>query len=217
MNGDPLVIGAVAVLGAAVGLSADHIARRWPSHEEDYVQRRALDWATLVVVTTGAASGAGLAARFATNPASFAVYAVLFVALLVLLATDLDQRVLPDLITLPLIVFAAVLLIGDWSPALANKDLGRISGLAAGILAPVLLLVSDRVIGGDLGMGDVKLSISLGLIFGLSALFYGLLLASIGFAVVLIGLMAVRRLGLKSAVPFGPVLIFAAFLAALAA
>ncbi|HEY5488706.1 MAG TPA: prepilin peptidase, partial [Candidatus Limnocylindrales bacterium] len=147
----------------------------------------------------------------------FAVYAVLFVALLVLLATDLDQRVLPDLITLPLIVFAAVLLIGDWSPALANKDLGRISGLAAGILAPVLLLVSDRVIGGDLGMGDVKLSISLGLIFGLSALFYGLLLASIGFAVVLIGLMAVRRLGMKSAVPFGPVLIFAAFLAALAA
>ena len=73
------------------------------------------------------------------------------------------------------------------------------------------------VIGGDLGMGDVKLSISLGLLFGLSALFYGLVLASLGFALVLVGLMAVRKLGLKSAVPFGPVLIFAAFLAALAA
>ena len=217
MSGDPLVIGAVAVLGAAAGLGADFVARRWPNHEEDYVPRRALDWATLVVVITGAASGAGLAAHFATDPQSFAVYAVLFVPLLVLLATDVDQRVLPDLVTLPLIVFAAVLLVGGWSPALADKDLGRISGVAAGIVAPVLLLISDRVIGGDLGMGDVKLSVSLGLIFGLSALFYGLLLASVGFAVVLVGLMAVRKLGLKSAVPFGPVLIFAAFLAALAA
>jgi len=217
MSGDPLVIGAVAVLGAVAGLGADYVARRWPDHEEDYMQRRALDWATLIVVITGAASGAGLAARFAPDPQSFAVYALLFVPLLVLLATDLDQRVLPDLVTLPLIVFAVVLLIGGWSPALADKELGRISGVAAGILAPVLLLVSDRVIGGDLGMGDVKLSISLGLIFGLTALFYGLLLASIGFAAVLIALMAMRRLGMKSAVPFGPVLIFAAFLAALAA
>jgi len=217
MSGDPIVIGAVAVLGAVAGLGADFVARRWPNHEEDYVARRALDWATLVVVITGAASGAGLAARFGADPQSFAVYAVLFVLLLVLLATDLDQRILPDLVTLPLIVFAAVLLVGGWSPALADKDLGRISGIAAGIVAPVLLLISDRVIGGDLGMGDVKLSISLGLFFGLSALFYGLLLASVGFAIVLVGLMAVRRLGLKSAVPFGPVLIFAAFLAALAA
>lgn len=217
MSGDPVVVGAVAAVGALIGLGADLVARRWPNHEEDYEPRRALDWATFVVVITGAASGAGLAARLATDPQSFAVYAVLFVPLLVLLATDLDQRILPDLVTLPLILFAAVLLIAGWSPALADKDLGRISGIAAGIVAPVLLLVSDRVIGGDLGMGDVKLSISLGLLFGLSALFYGLLLASVGFAVVLVGLMAVRKLGLKSAVPFGPVLIFAAFLAALAA
>jgi hypothetical protein len=32
---------------------------------------------------------------------------------------------------------------------------------------------------------------------------------------VLLGLIAIRRLGLKSAVPFGPVLIFGAFVAVL--
>jgi hypothetical protein len=48
-----------------------------------------------------------------------------------------------------------------------------------------------------------------------SRLFVGLLFASIGFSVVLLVLIGLRRLSLKSAVPFGPVLIFAALVAAL--
>jgi leader peptidase (prepilin peptidase)/N-methyltransferase len=217
MSGTDVAVIVLAVIGAAVGYGADFVARRWPDHEDDYVPRRALDWRMVVVVLTGAASGAGLASRFSSDPQSFVIYAVLFVPLLVLLATDLDQRILPDLVTLPLIAFAAVILILGWSPALADKDLGRISGVVMGILAPALLLITDRLIGGDLGMGDVKLSISIGLMFGISGLIYGLLVASIGFAIVLVALMAVRKLGMKSAVPFGPVLIFAALIAALAA
>ena len=87
----------------------------------------------------------------------------------VLLATDLDQRLLPDLLTLPLIVFAAAVLLLGYSPALAGKELGLVSGVAAAVVLPVVMLVLDRVIGGDLGFGDVKLSVSLGLLFGLSA------------------------------------------------
>jgi len=144
-----------------------------------------------------------------------AVYVPTFAVLLTLLATDIDQRLLPDLLTLPLIAFAALVLITGYSPALAGKDLALISGLAAAVVFPAALLILDRIIGGDLGFGDVKLAVALGLLFGLSAYLYGLLLASIGFAVVLVVLMVTRRLGLKSAVPFGPVLIFAAFFAAL--
>ena len=48
-------------------------------------------------------------------------------------------------------------------------------------------------------------------------LVFGLLVASIGFSVVLIALIALRRSSLKSAVPFGPVLILAAFAAVLLA
>jgi leader peptidase (prepilin peptidase)/N-methyltransferase len=114
-----------------------------------------------------------------------------------------------------LIGFSAAVLLLGWSPALAGKDLGLASGIAAGIGAPGLLLLSDRLLGGELGLGDVKLAASLGLLFGISLLFMGMLVASVGFAVVLLALMAVRRIGLKTAVPFGPVLIFAAFAAAL--
>lgn len=206
---------AAAVVGALYGLAVDRLSVRWPDHEEDYLSR-GLDWRTAVVVMTGAAVAAGLVTRVDV-PRDLAVLTLFAAALLVLLATDLDQKMLPDLVTLPLIVFAAVVLVAGWSPLLAGKDLGTVSGLAAAVLAPTLLFVSDRLLGGDLGLGDIKLSVSLGLMLGLSALFYGLLVASVGFAVVLIALIALRRIGLKSAVPFGPVLIFAAFIAALAA
>jgi len=206
---------AAAVVGALYGLAVDRLSVRWPDHEED-CRRRGLDWRTAAVVFTGAAVAAGLVTRV-DAPRDLAVLTLFAAALLVLLATDLDQKMLPDLVTLPLIVFAAVVLVAGWSPLLAGKDFGTLSGLAAAVLAPTLLFVSDRLLGGDLGLGDIKLSVSLGLMLGLSALFYGLLVASVGFAVVLIALIALRRIGLKSAVPFGPVLIFAAFIATLAA
>ena len=111
-------------------------------------------------------------------------------ALLVLLATDLDQRLLPDELTLPMIVFAAAVLLLGWSPRSAGKELGLVSGIATAIVAPLLLLVSDRILGGQLGLGDVKLSVSLGLMFGASALFYGLVVASVCFSAVLVALIA---------------------------
>jgi leader peptidase (prepilin peptidase)/N-methyltransferase len=135
--------------------------------------------------------------------------------LLVLLATDLDQKLLPDLITLPLIVVTAVLLVLGWSPLLAGKELGLFSGIAAAIAAPLFLFVTDRFLHGDLGEGDLKLAVSIGLLCGLTLLVSGLLVASIGFSVVLVVLIAVGRLSMRSAVPFGPVLILAAFVAAL--
>ena len=215
MSFDAITI-VLALAGGAIGFAADALAHRWPDHEEGYAARARFDWRTSVVVVVGVAAFAVLGSRLGDDAVALAVYVPTFAVLLVLLATDLDQRLLPDLLTLPLIAFAAVVLVLGYSPALADKSLGLASGIAAAVLLPVLLLVSDRIIGGDLGLGDVKLSVSLGLLFGLSALFYGLLLASIGFAVVLLVLMATRRLGLKSAVPFGPVLICAAFIAALA-
>ncbi len=63
-------------------------------------------------------------------------------------------------------------------------------------------------------MGDLKLAVSLGLLFGLSQLFMGFLLATLGFAAVVLVLLLSRRLDLKTAIPFGPALIGAGVLAA---
>jgi leader peptidase (prepilin peptidase)/N-methyltransferase len=136
-------------------------------------------------------------------------------ALLILLATDLDQKLLPNLITLPMIVAAAVLLVGGWSPLLAGKDLALVSGIAAAIGAPLFLFLTDRLIGGALGDGDLKLAVSLGLLAGVSRLLIGFVAASIAFAAVILVLLAFRRVGLKTAIPLGPMLIGAAFVAML--
>jgi len=213
MTQDTLAVVALALVGGLIGLIADRISVRWPAHAADY-RPRGLDWRTLALTGAGAFVFGGLAARWLAEP-GFLFLAAVSAALIVLLATDLDQKILPDWLTLPLIVLTGVWLVAGWSPLLAGKDLGIASGIAAGILAPVFLFVTDRLLRGDLGDGDLKLAVSVGLLTGISLLVTGLLVASILFSVVLLALMAVRRIGLKSAVPFGPVLIAAAFVAVL--
>ena len=207
------VIFAAAVAGAVLGFVADRLAARWPEHEPG-VGRRGLDWRTGLLVVSGAAVMGALFWRWTTLSALI-VLVPFAVALLVLLATDLDQRLLPDLLTLPMIAIAAIVLVGGWSPLLAGKELAIVSGVVAAIAAPLFLFVTDKLLRGALGGGDLKLAVSLGLLCGISRLFAGFLLASVVFAVALLVLIAARRLNLKTAVPFGPVLIGAAFVAML--
>jgi leader peptidase (prepilin peptidase)/N-methyltransferase len=202
----------LAILGALLGLAADRIAARWPVHADGAV--RPTDWRTAVVTAGSTVAFAALAARW-TEPRDLAVVGLFTAVLIVLLATDLDQKLLPDLLTLPLIGYALGVLLLGWNPMLAGKDFGVPSALLAAIGAPVLLLVSDRVLRGALGMGDVKLSISLGLMTGITLLIGGFLIASVLSAIVLIVLIALRRLTLRSAIPFGPILIAGGIIAML--
>jgi leader peptidase (prepilin peptidase)/N-methyltransferase len=207
------VVVVAALVGALIGLLADRLAQRWPEHEP-FTARRGLGWRTAVLVGIGAAVMGGLFWRW-TEPRDLAVLVPFAVALLVLLATDLDQRLLPDLLTLPMIAAAAVVLVLGWSPLLAGKELAIVSGVAAAIAAPAFLFITDKLLRGALGGGDLKLAVSLGLLCGITRLFVGFLSASIVFAVVLLVLIGLRRLSLRTAVPFGPVLIGAAFIAML--
>jgi prepilin signal peptidase PulO-like enzyme (type II secretory pathway) len=204
---------ALAAAGAAWGFAADRLSARWPEHETE--DRRAVDWRTGVVVIFGLLAGWALAQRW-SEPRDLAVVGAYVAALVLLLATDLDQRILPDVVTLPMIPAALALLIAGWDPLLSDKPLGLASGLAAGIGFPLVLAAGSALVRGGLGFGDVKLLVSVGLFSGLTALFRGLLLASVGFGVVLLVLLGLRRVALRSYVPFGPVIIVAAALAALA-
>ena len=207
-----------AITGVLFGFGADRLAARWPVHEDGLVRR--MDWRTLVAVLAAAVSFAALAGRW-TETLDLVVLGIYVGALIVLLATDLDQKLLPDLITLPLIVYAAAvtllpaILDIELNPLLAGKDLGYASAIAAAVAAPALLAITDRVFRGSLGMGDLKLSVSLGLMSGLSLLFVGFLVASVLFATVVLVLLAFRRISLKTAIPFGPALIGAGIIATL--
>jgi leader peptidase (prepilin peptidase)/N-methyltransferase len=204
VTADPVLLGVGAVVGGLYGFGADRLSARWPAHPDDIV--RAVDWRTVVVVLASAATLALLLARWPQTQ-DRVILGIYLGALMVLAATDLDQKLLPDVITLPLVPFALLIVVLGLDPLLAGKDLAIGSALAAGIGAPMVLLVTDRLFGGALGMGDVKLAVSLGLMLGVSRLLAGFLVASIAGAILLLVLIALRRLSLKSAVPFGPVLI----------
>jgi len=208
----PIAALVAATSGLMLGAFADRLAARWPDHRGGDVRR--VDWRTAAVALSAGAAFAALLARW-SEPRDLLVLGLFLCALMVLLATDLDQRLLPDLITFPLMGYSAIVLLLGWDPLLSGKDLGVASGLVAGVAAPALLLVSDRLLRGGLGMGDVKLAVSLGLMCGISRLFAGFLLASALSSVLLVALILTRRIGLRSAIPFGPTLIAAGVIAML--
>lgn len=198
---DPLVL---AGLGGAWGFAADRLAARWPAKASG---RRTLDWRTLVVVLSGGAALAVLGLRFGAEPAGGFVLGVYILALVVLLATDLDQRLLPDLVTLPLVGYVAVLDLGGWNPLIGEADL--VGAAAAAVLYPVLLYLLSMPFGaGALGLGDVKLLVSAGLLLGLGRGLVALLSGAIAAGGVLAVLLVARRISLRSYVPFGPFLVF---------
>lgn len=212
MTADPILLGSGAVIGGLFGFGADRLAARWPTHDDGVVRR--IDWRTVVVVLASAATLALLLGRW-PDTQDRVVLGIFLGALMVLAATDLDQRLLPDVITLPLIGYALVVVLLDLDPLLSGKDLALVSAIGAGIGAPIMLLVTDRLFGGALGMGDVKLAVSLGLMLGVSRLLVGFLVASLAGAIILLLLISMRRLSLKSVVPIGPILIGAGVIGAL--
>lgn len=212
MTFDPATVLLGGLVGGAFGLGADRLAARWPAHTDGAT--RAIDWRTAAVSIASALTLVLLLARWPATQ-DRVVLAVYLGALMVLAATDLDQKLLPDVITLPLIPYALALVVLGWDPLLAGKEMALVSAIAAGIGAPALLLVTDRLFGGALGMGDVKLAVSLGLLCGVTRLLTGFLFASLAGGVVLLVLIAARRVGMRSAVPFGPILIAAGVIATL--
>ena len=205
-----------ALLGGVFGFVADRLSACWPVHEDGSV--RSLDWRTVAVVLGGGAAFGLLAARW-TDPLDLLVLGLYVAALIVLLATDLDQKLLPDLITFPLMGYALVVLGLGLNPVLADKARvlvadGDLTAVLAAVAAPALLAITDRLFRGALGMGDLKLAVSLGLMFGLTQLFIGFLVGTIAFAAIVLALVISRRVSLKTAVPFGPALIAAGVVAA---
>lgn len=200
----------LGVAGAAWGLVADRIGARWPAHDDGSV--RAIDWRTLVVGGLGGTSLAALPLRLA-DPGQVLLFGGYFLALTLLLATDLDQRLLPDLVTLPLAAAALVAAVAGWNPLVAGQ-LGW-AMLAAVAIPGFLYAVSIPFGAGAIGMGDLKLLVSVGLLTGLTRSIAGLVVGALAAGVVIGLLLLLRRVTLRTYIPFGPFLIIGAFWAVL--
>ena len=198
-------------VGGAWGFAADRIAARWPAHDAGSVRR--IDWRTPVAVVTGALALGGLTARFA-EPVPVVVFGAYLVALVLLLATDLDQRLLPDVITLPAIPIALVFDLLGLNPLVPPGVLPI--AIVVAIAVPGLIYALSIPFGaGAFGQGDVKLLVSVGLLAGPLRMFSGVVYGALLAGVVIGVLLLARRITLRSYVPFGPFLIFGAIWAIL--
>jgi leader peptidase (prepilin peptidase)/N-methyltransferase len=196
-----------AVLGLAWGLVADRIAARWPAHEEGRPPVRPVDWRTPIVALVGAIAGALTVSRFGSEPIHLVLAAIVVADLVVLLATDLDQRLLPDRLTLPLGPLAIAVFVAGASPYLATPGDLLIGAVAAVVLPLGMYLLSLPFGPGAIGIGDLKLLAGVGLLGGATRLVAGLIVGAIIAAVVIVVLVALRRITLRSYVPYGPFLI----------
>jgi leader peptidase (prepilin peptidase)/N-methyltransferase len=207
---EPLAF-ACGVIGAVWGVVADRISARWPAHEDDSVRRP--DWRTPVVAIFGAVALAAVPIRFG-DVAERALFGAVFAALVLLMATDLDQRLLPDVVTLQLIVVGAAALVWGGDTLVDRQPAWLAVAVAIGL--PLALYVASLPFGeGAFGGGDVKFLAGIGLLTGgvrlVLAVFVGALLSG----VVILALVAAKRITLKSYIPFGPFLIIGALWAAL--
>ncbi|MHB8891914.1 MAG: prepilin peptidase [Candidatus Limnocylindrales bacterium] len=202
----------LGLLGASWGFVADRIGARWPAHD-DGGGVRPLDWRTPVAVVTGALALGALTSRFA-EPVPAVVLGAYLVALVLLLATDLDQRLLPDVITLPAIPLALAFDLLGLNPLVTPGDLP--STILVAIAVPGLMYLFSIPFGtGAFGQGDVKLLVSVGLLAGPLRMFSGVVYGALLAGVVIVVLLIARRITLKTYIPFGPFLIFGALWAIL--
>lgn len=194
--------------GVGLGLAADRFATRWPEHDEEHPPGRMVDWRTALTALVGALAFGLLPVRFGGDPLAAVIFGAWFVTLVVGLATDLDQRLLPDLVTLPVIPVALVYALSGANP-LVGPEL--VPAVVAAVAIPVVLFLPSIPFGaGAFGIGDVKLLAGVGLLVGGSRAVSGVVLALLVSGVVLVVLLAARRIGRRTYVPFGPFFIVGA-------
>jgi leader peptidase (prepilin peptidase)/N-methyltransferase len=135
-------------------------------------------------------------------------------AAVVLGATDLICHRLPDRVTCPAYVVCGTALLvdaavhGTWGALLTAGA----AGAAALLVGGLCWVVSPQ----GMGLGDVKLLGQLGLVlgwFGWGVLMAGVFLGLLTGALVSVLLLATRRGGWRTAIPFGPPLLAGAVLA----
>lgn len=123
---------------------------------------------------------------------------------------DLDHRILPDYFTLTGMVIG---LIG----AALNPERAFMDGLVGLLMGGGFLWLVAYIYAAikneeGMGGGDIKLLGWIGSVLGWKAVIFTILISSITGSVVGLALAAGKKSGLKTAIPFGPFLSFAAYL-----
>jgi leader peptidase (prepilin peptidase)/N-methyltransferase len=135
---------------------------------------------------------------------AFLMQAVFYSVLIVVFFIDLDHQIIPN--RLVLILLGMALIMQVLGPAIGLRE-----ALWGGLLGGALFLLLAVISRGGMGGGDIKLVAAFGLWFGWMKLLPLLFFAFLGGGTVgaLLLLTGVKKR--KDGIPFGPFLVFAAF------
>jgi leader peptidase (prepilin peptidase)/N-methyltransferase len=186
-----------AVAFAAVGAGAERLASVWPPDEASH---RPVGARTVLLAAAAALAGGAIALRSTLPPWALGAQLLVLALLVLLTATDLEQRRLPHLLLDPLILVAALFV--PFNPTVHPTS--ALLGAGAGV---VFMGALGLIVRSGVALGDLLLVAPLGLILGWPAVFVAMFVAGILSAGVSIGLLLTRRAGLHSYIPFVPFLV----------
>jgi len=144
---------------------------------------------------------------------------ILVVFIVLTIFIDLDHLIIPNKITYPVIVFGLALAVyapDIWPLSHGSRWLGLALSCAsvtisAGALA-IFAIIGKKIFKKDaLGWGDVKYIAAIAAVLGPWAAFFTILVGSILGSIIGVALIAFKRKGLRSGIPFGPPLAIATF------
>jgi leader peptidase (prepilin peptidase)/N-methyltransferase len=193
---------AIGAVFAVIGAASERLASVWPAIE---ARRRPASWRTIALATVAGLAAAAVVARSQLPWWATAVYLALLGLLVVLTATDLEQRRLPHLVLDPLIALAVVFV--PFNPAVEPA-----MAIVGGVASVAFLGALAFVVKGGLATGDLYLVAPIGLMLGWPVIFTALFAAAFLAAGTSLALLAFRRVGMRSYIPFGPFLVGGAVL-----
>ncbi len=182
---------------AVIGAGAERLASVWPPDEASH---RAAGLRTALLAMAAGAVAAAIASRSTLPWWALGVQLLILAILVLLTATDLEQRRLPHLLLDPLIVVAALFV--PFNPTVHPIDAIIGAAVAVGFMGLLGLLVR-----GGVALGDLYLVGPIGLVMGWPAIFVAIFVAGFLSALVSALLLVTRRAGLKTYIPFGPFLV----------
>ena len=156
-----------------------------------------------------------LCARFAGSPAVVA-FGFLGAVGVALSAIDIATHRLPDKLTLP--AYPALVVLLGLAAVFGHSGAALVRALLGGVALTCVYFVLAVLRPGQLGAGDVKLAGLTGLALawpGWPVLVLGAALGFAASAVVSLGLLAARRVGLRDSICFGPFMLGGALAAIL--
>lgn len=205
----PVLLGVALLVALLTGPWLARVAVRLATRDDTAVPS-AVRTGVMTAVLAGLLAGSVLLAG--ARPATVAL-AWAAGAAVVLGAVDLLSHRLPDRVTFPAAAVCAAALLVD--AAVMGTWTWFLRALAAAAAAFAVGVVAAALSPDGFGFGDVKLLGLLGLVlgwFGWGVLMTGVFLGLLTGALVSLVLLATRRVGWRTAIPFGPPLLAGAVL-----